>query len=82
MAPSQRRWEIHCVPLQVVDIMLNGGMGLGTGAYGCAKLTLSCDEEQNDVWRVSKSRLQYWPRLYERHIHQAQGHDIWASGLT
>lgn len=28
------------------------------------------EEEQNDVWRVSKSRLQYWPRLYERHIHQ------------
>ena len=23
------------------------------------------------MWRVSKARLQYWPRLYERHIHQA-----------
>ena len=24
------------------------------------------------MWRISKSRLQYWPRLYERHIHQAR----------
>eukprot|EP00435_Cladocopium_sp_Y103_P067900 s218_g30.t1 len=29
------------------------------------------EEEHDEVWRVSKARLQYWPRLYERHIHQA-----------
>lgn len=28
------------------------------------------EEEHDEVWRVSKARLQYWPRLYERHIHQ------------
>lgn len=30
------------------------------------------DEEHDEVWQVSKARLQYWPRLYERHIHQVQ----------
>ena len=33
--------------------------------------TSSERQEHDEVWQVSKTRLQYWPRLYERHIHQA-----------
>ena len=28
-------------------------------------------QEHDEVWRVSKSRLQHWPRLEEQHIHEA-----------
>eukprot|EP00438_Fugacium_kawagutii_P010739 Skav218255 [mRNA] locus=scaffold2035:98033:102946:- [translate_table: standard] len=45
-----------------------------SNSNGCLKCLNG--QEHNDVWQVSKARLQYWPRLYERHIHQARVNDF------